>query len=82
MQGKKDIGVNFAVKQPSVEIPDNPSKFADHATSIVTKLAKGVGQGMIELPAFLTRVLAKMQHVAPAVAPAAAPAAAGGRAAA
>ena len=69
IHGKRSIGVTYALTQITKHIPSHPEKFPSHAKAILDNLsAKGIGPGMVELPVFLHRVLAKMleTHVAPA----------------
>ena len=75
VQGKRAVGVNFAIKEIVHKVPSSPDQIPVHAAAVLSKLAsRGIAPGKVELPGFLSRVLLKMKEVKAPAAPQPAPA--------
>ena len=56
--GKRSIGVDYVTKMLTLDLPEDGTQLATHARKIVNALKqKGIGIGMIELPAYIHKVL-------------------------
>ena len=56
--GQRFIGVDYVTKMLTLDLPEDGTQLATHARKIVHALKqKGIGIGMIELPAYIHKVL-------------------------
>lgn len=56
--GKRSIGVDYVTKMLTVNLPEDGTQLAAHARMIMRTLKqKGIGIGMVELPAYIHKVL-------------------------